>query len=613
MHSELGNEQCHESFTKQHSNMEGPNRPHLPTDFRLHLQLLERMLQQELVLNQVLERQQLSETQISGLYKHVDTVKEETRRQVGEQTDTLLAAIKEWHVEVTGLLHTHHEDMQSFTSTCTTNLWRQVDDCEHNNSEMKGCTPDDVHQNCATDDELPDSDDEDFHRGPPNAPTSMFTTCSTREISGSWIQNIVKSRYFDILSATIIVLNAATISVTAEQSIKYALGNIGSSYADGSFLMKTASFFFAAFYACELLLRMYVFRLSFFVGSDWKWNALDIVLVVTGIYDIISAVVQFGSGANMTWIRLLRLLKMLKMLRVVRVMRFFKELRLMIASIVGSIATLFWSILMLTLMMYIFGLCFLQAVTGYLEESSATSVDQETVNLIKSYWSSVLQATISLYMAITGGCDWEQLAKPLKDAGELYYFLFLFYISFAAVAVLNVLTGMFVDAAMKVSDNEEGSVLAEIMEAEREIFQNFERLVVQQGPPRRTGLIKWNQLYQYRHKSEVKDFLKCLEITMDDAKKVYKMMEQNGSVKFDEFLIGCSKVKDDIKTLDMVAISCDHQRAHIQMSVLMQYIQERFDEVHKLFEMLGAPSTRIETLRSRLSRAHCLPEQWDNA
>jgi len=282
----------------------------------------------------------------------------------------------------------------------------------------------------------------------------------------------------------------------------------------------------------------------------------------------------------------------------------------MIASIVGSIATLFWSILMLTLMMYIFGLCFLQAVTGYLEESSATSVDQETVNLIKSYWSSVLQATISLYMAITGGCDWEQLAKPLKDAGELYYFLFLFYISFAAVAVLNVLTGMFVDAAMKVSDNEEGSVLAEIMEAEREIFQNFERLFVQQGPPRRTGLIKWNQLYQYRHKSEVKDFLKCLEITMDDAKKVYKMMEQNGSVKFDEFLIGCSKVKDDIKALDMVAMSCDHQRAHIQMSVLMQYIQERFDEVHKLFEMLGAPSTRIETLRSRLSRAHCLPEQW---
>jgi len=313
----------------------------------------------------------------------------------------------------------------------------------------------------------------------------------------------------------------------------------------------------------------------------------------------------------MTWIRLMRLSKMLKMLRMVRVMRFFKELRLMLGSIFACMATLLWSILMLTLMLYIFALGFLQAVTGYLEDSNATSIDQESVTLIRSYWSSVLQATVSLYMAITGGCDWEQLLKPLQEAGGLYYFLFLFYISFATVAVLNVLTGMFVESALKVSEMEEGSKLAEVMGANKDTFLKFERLFVLKGTPSRTGLITWNQLEQHCNRPEVKECFKCLAITMDDAKKVFTMMESNGSVKFDEFLIGCSKVKDDIKALDIVALNCHLHRAHIQMSMLMQYIQERFDEVHKLFETLGAPSTRVETLRSRLSKARCLPQQWN--
>jgi len=611
MQSELSNKRWNRSFSKQSSNIEGSNRPHLPTDFRLHLQLFERIVQQELMLNEVLERQELSEAQISGLYKHVDSVKDEACQQVNKQTETLLTAIKEWNVEMTGLLHAHHEDIQSFTSTCTNNLWGNLGPHEDKDREMTSSKPVDAHHDCTTDDESLESE-EDLKHGM-RAQASMFTRSSQKNLSGSWLKNVVKSRFFDLMSATVIVLNAATISVTAEQSITYALRNIGSSYAAGSSLLKAASCFFAAFYTGELFLRMHVYRISFFVGSDWRWNALDILLVVAGLYDFLSVAIQFNSGANVAWLRVLRLMKMLKMLRLVRVMRFFKKLRLMIASIAGSVSTLFWSVLMLTLMMYIFGLVFLQAVTGYLEESSATHIDEDSVNLIRTYWSSVLQATVSLYMAITGGCDWEQLAKPLKDAGGHYYFLFLFYISFAAIAVLNVLTGMFVDAAMKVSDNEDGSVLAEIMEKEREIFVNFERLFVRKGAPRRTGLIKWRQLHESRNTPEVKDFLKCLEITMDDAKKVYKMMEQNGSVKFEEFLIGCSKAKDDIKALDTVAMTCDHQRAHTQMSVLMQYIQERFDEVHKLFEMLGAPSTRLETLRSRLSRAHCLPEQWDNA
>merc|ERR1719399_1592961 len=135
--------------------------------------------------------------------------------------------------------------------------------------------------------------------------------------------------------------------------------------------------------------------------------------------------------------------------------------------------TLFWSILMMAIMMYMFGLCFLQAVSGYVEDNHGV-IPEEIHEGIKSYYSSVPQSAITLYMAVTGGADWEPLAAPVRATGPIFYSLFLFYIAFAAFAVLNVLTGMFVDTAMKVADQDDECVQAEMADRpEVEAFRKF--------------------------------------------------------------------------------------------------------------------------------------------
>merc|ERR1719188_2345329 len=114
--------------------------------------------------------------------------------------------------------------------------------------------------------------------------------------------------------------------------------------------------------------------------------------------------------------------------------------------------------------MYIFALFFVQSLAGYLADTPNVVDDEETFEGIKSYWDSVPQAAVTLYMAVSGGSDWEPLAAPLKNAGTGYYCVFLFYIAFSMVSLLNVVTGMFVDTAMKVSENDGQEVLEEIME-----------------------------------------------------------------------------------------------------------------------------------------------------
>merc|ERR1719149_373861 len=164
---------------------------------------------------------------------------------------------------------------------------------------------------------------------------------------------------------------------------------------------------------------------------------------------------------GVTWLRVLRIVKTLKLLRVIRVMRFFQVLRLMVSSIAGSMSTLFWSILMISIMMYMFGLCFLNAITVFLNDNK--DIEPPVMEGITLYWSSVPQAMMTLFWAVTGGADWEPLAGPIRTADGFFYSLFFFYIAFAAFAVLNVLTGMFVMQADEVAQADEENVVGELM------------------------------------------------------------------------------------------------------------------------------------------------------
>merc|ERR1719487_178838 len=157
-----------------------------------------------------------------------------------------------------------------------------------------------------------------------------------------------------------------------------------------------------------------------------------------------------GSGTNVTWMRLLRLLKMLKMLRIIRVMKAFRELRVILFAIINSGRSLFWTLLMFALIFYIFGLCFLQGVTSWLED------DLKNDNIISGYWKSqadslfgsVAGSMLTLYMCIMGGIEWHDVSQLLLKVGPVYNYLFIFYITFLTFAVLNVVTGLFVDRLM---------------------------------------------------------------------------------------------------------------------------------------------------------------------
>lgn len=611
-----------------------PVSPHLPAEFRLQLQLLQCIAGQGRLLQRVLQQQMDTGAQLTALRHSIDvwlpaagsTSPPSTSKEhaLTQRVDLLRAELSEGQTQIRAQL----ELLSKAPTEEDSPPYRKVAACVAANVTtmpvVMGDTvfaPPSSLRSAAVGGEAPEPPEDlevrleterpDF----PLAHNKDFEDIY-EESSVDGCRQLVLSPCFNVLCGLVITANVVAIGVEQQLGIEWALAHVGGGPRPENVLLTRVGYFFVLFYALELLLRFWAFRpCGFFTCKDWKWNMFDLVLVILAGFEIIAEVPQVGAsepvveaarGKNKVWFRVLRLLKMFKLLRAVRITRLFRELRMLVASIMGCMATLFWSMLLIALLMYTFSLCFLQAISIYLSETPAEAVSENTLANIGSHWNSVQQATLTLYMSITGGSEWEQLADPLRCTGISYYVLFLFFIALSGIAVLNIITGLFVDAAMKVANHDDYRVTEEI--ADRKEVQNLRDYFAANdfGNP---GFI---QRYFFDHtlgrkRREIMRFLRAVEIQAVDAREVFRMLEFEGHVDTEEFISGCLRFNSATKGIDVVFLMAETRRFAQQFASLMHYVEEQFHEVRCSLGALGVMVSGTDRLKDHLrGRDACL-------
>ena len=91
--------------------------------------------------------------------------------------------------------------------------------------------------------------------------------------------------------------------------------------------------------------------------------------------------------------------------------------------------SLIWAMVLLILIVYIFGILFLQAMQDQVEVEMSPEALEKAEKHFGSLWLSML----SLFMSIAGGVSWGELLLPLKAVSWVWVALFLFYISWLDV------------------------------------------------------------------------------------------------------------------------------------------------------------------------------------
>lgn len=410
----------------------------------------------------------------------------------------------------------------------------------------------------------PKSKERSVHPWTDEGQVTEALSVQVEETSQKFLARCVDHTIFNAVSTCVICLNAIFIGV----SVQYAVDH---PHNPSTFAMQGVEYVFLCYYMVEFAIQMLVAEglCVFFRDS---WNVFDGSLVIAGCFDVVSDLAGV-STADVAVVKVIRLLKMSKLLRVVRVMRLFKELRLTFHVIAVSCRSLVWAVLMLALIMYIFNLAFVHAATTYL---AGDSLDDSIVDALDLHWSSVLQAMKSLFLAITGGNDWSEYVRSVEPTGAIYYWLFLFYIVFMALLVLNILTGFFVEHSVDAAQRDRDVVLLALLDNTdgmvqeiRKMFKRFDTV----------GEVLTVESFReiLKHK-QVRDMFKILEIDTSESQQLFDELDvsQDGNVDFDEFTSGLLKLKGSAKSVDMVLLGADMKNYTHQQAFFIECVDHKF-------------------------------------
>eukprot|EP00434_Breviolum_minutum_P026505 symbB.v1.2.023431.t1/scaffold2143.1/size88057/2 len=410
----------------------------------------------------------------------------------------------------------------------------------------------------------------------------------------SCLYRLTKNPWFDIFFACIVVTNSVFIGV----EVSYSIHNGGAAEP----AIEAIRYGYAVIFAVELVIRVSANGLKFFLSDEWIWNWLDVFIVLTSIWEIVTDLLLsdlFADDTNVTFtglkaLRLVRITRIVKVARLARVLRFVMALRTLISSIIYTLKSLIWAMILLGLIVYVFSVLFAQAVGDALIQYSTGSPDNvlDDVDIagMRRYFGTLEDTMLSLFMSIAGGVSWEEVVRPLKVISVFWVVVFLFYIAFTYFAVLNVVTGVFCQSAIDSAQNDETMVLQSLQAANQanrmKIIHLFRNIDIEE-----TGVLTYKMLESAVNgdsAGKLKTMCESIGLDVWDAWSFFKLLDQDagGAVEEGEFLTGCMRLRGGARAMDVVKILVDQGWLIRQQSRFMTYMEEQMEEMKERLDEL---------------------------
>jgi len=398
-------------------------------------------------------------------------------------------------------------------------------------------------------------------------------------IASHHIGHFVRSNSFSYLTTTVVLMNCLLIGAQTDFLIQNLNGDHAPSY------FGTLDGLFCALFTTELCCRFMAFGWSFFWMEGWGWNIFDLVVVSMQLIDIILHAcfrrLNIESDPSTDrMLMLLRLLRLLRIMRLMRVLRLVDELRTIVSGIVGSLKSLFWTLVLLTLGMYAFGVCVTQLVADHLisvaEIGGVPATSQNTQDL-KYWYGSLVRTVLSLFEAICGGVSWDAMVNPLlEDVSWVMVLFYCIYIAFCLFAVMNSVTGVFCEKATQKVRADQEEFLANV--CRKTFAKNNLALGLK---PRHEQLMTWKEFSAQMHTLEFRDFFKAIDVCASEAEGLFSLLdvERKGAIDFEQFMHGILKLRGPAKSLDLTLLMNETDQMYGSITKHMKSVDDKLNTV----------------------------------
>ena len=350
--------------------------------------------------------------------------------------------------------------------------------------------------------------------------------------------------------AVLIVLNAITTGYTTNFELQDAfdqnLGRnpVGNTQAD---VLRMIDIVFTAMFCIELSLKVAALEFRFFFMPDWRWNLLDLALVLISVIETILA----NSSLQLSHMRVLRLFRVFRTLRVVREVPFFERLRMMINAVANSVTSLVWAIVLLFSTIYMFSCIFLQGATQYILNGS--DGHDTHIDSLAEFFPNIHRTMLTLFMTITSGISWWEVEEVLLDVGWVYGALFVLYIAVMILALLNIVTGIFLNDALEMAamDRElqkkfELEKKAQIADELRAIFSRLDS--------DDSGKVSFDEFENFMASPDACAHFAVFGLDVQDTVSFFDALDvdEDRQLGVEEFVMGCLQLRGQAKTVDLV-------------------------------------------------------------
>jgi len=362
---------------------------------------------------------------------------------------------------------------------------------------------------------------------------------------------LVETTEFAYASAFLVVLNSIAIGLQTDYRARQWRD-------DTPRVFRICDVVFCVIFGLELGIRLVAYGCKFFTMNGWEWNAFDFLVVGSQSFEEITHLfVLDQSDARQNYrvsiLRMMRIFRLIRILRLARLLHLLGELRMIIASIYASMRSLFWTVFFLLLLMYIIGVYLTQVVTDFkVLNSEVVSDINQPQWVLEQYYGSLDKSMICLYATISEGIHWYEIMSPLTMyISPWLQLVFCFYSGFVIFAVLNIVTGVFVESAIDTANDEKRKVMMYQM-------QQLFRL----GDLDHSGTINWEEFEVQLKEPQMQEYLKNIDIDPNEARDLFHLLdiEDTGEIEIEDLVDGCMRLHGAAKSIDLAAFMHEYKR-----------------------------------------------------
>lgn len=298
---------------------------------------------------------------------------------------------------------------------------------------------------------------------------------------------------------------------------------------------------------------MYVYRLRFLTMYGCAWNVLDLLVTLFHLFEEFGALVVKATAnselefTNSSVVRTIRILRGIKVIRLVRFIRYAEELQLIVSCLILSFRTFLWSIGLLVMTFYVMAIYTTQVSYLYRLEFPDSSVNPA----LEKWWGGIFTSMLSVLQALSGGVDWNDILQPLIAVSPTFACLFILYIGFCFFALMNVITGTYVETVSRQATDLK--TRSQILQARR-VFQAIDT--------DHSGFISLEEIRSQTTTAVVLDFFESVDVDPSEAQYLLEVLDMDGSgtINFDEFLHGTLRLNSSARAADLLLVAREMKR-----------------------------------------------------